>query len=212
MATSTGSFDDRVAESIPFHLKGYDGIVSVYYGANTDPHKAGFDALPGISFDVSACLGYPVMAARIEAYHGAGYRMLCGWIQIITSVYTDSRDGGDTRTETFVSLDVAPSLQEADLPFCTFGFLPQMFDAPCLNLGDHAELRWTADTFLTTVPLRSRAEGISRLLGFRWGYIENNVPDEAPTLLPLEVTGEQAWHEHLAYLREQYGNWRFERA
>ncbi len=206
------SFYDRVTKLIPFNLKGYNGKLSVYYGVNDDPIMTGFDSLPGIHFDINSCRGYPIIHARIEDYEGSGYRTFCGWIQIVTSVYLDSRDRKEARSETFTSADVAPSFHEADVPFATYGYLPQLFDAPCLNLGDHAELSWTADTFLTTVPIRSRDEEISWLLGFRWGYVENDIPDEKPTLLSLEVTDGQEWNKHAAYLRKHYSNWKFKSA
>lgn len=204
--------DNPVTRAIPFSLKGYEGVVSVAYGADPDPARAGFDALPGFPFDLALCRGYPVMEARIARYGGSGYRMLCGWIQLVTGVYTEPGDGGEARTQRHVSVDMAPAFEEVDSPFCVFGMLPRMFDAPALNLGPHAELRWTADTFLTTVPLRSRDEGIQRLVGFRWGYTENNLPDQGPALLPLEVTGPEAWEAHLPFLRSRYPNWRFDEA
>lgn len=206
------SFYNKAAEIIPFNLKGYNGKVSVYYGVNDDPIKVGFDSLPGIHFNINLCCGYPIIHARIDNYAGSGYRMFCGWVQIITSVYLDSRDSRKARSETFVSDDSAPAFQEIEFPFASYGYLPQLFDAPCLNLGNFAELRWTADTFLTTVPVRSRDEEISWLAGFRWGYLENDIPDEKPTLLPLEVTDGQIWNKHVAYLRKQYSNWRFKSA
>ena len=206
------SFYESVTKVIPFNLKGYKGKVSVYYGVNDDPIRAGFDSLPQIGFDINLCRGYPIIHARIEDYEGSGYRMFCGWIQIVTSVYLDAGDNKKTRSETFVATDIAPAFEEAEMPFASYGYLPQLFDAPCLNLGDYAELRWTADTFLTTVPMRSRDEEISWLLGFRWGYIENDIPDEKPILLPLEITNEQIWNDHAAYLRQQYGQWRFKNA
>jgi len=85
--------------------------------------------------------GYPIIHARIEAYAGSGYRMLCGWIQIVTSVYLDSHDNENAWSETFVSADIAPAFQEIEFPFASYGYLPQLFDAPCLNLGNHVELR-----------------------------------------------------------------------
>ena len=79
------SFYDCAAELIPFNLKGYNGKVSVYYGVNDDPIKVGFNSLPGIPFDIQLSRGYPIIHARIETYAGSGYRMFCGWIQIVTS-------------------------------------------------------------------------------------------------------------------------------
>jgi len=206
------SYYDCVTELIPFNLKGYNGKVSVYYGVNDDPIKVGFDSLPGIPFDIGASQGYPVIHARIDDYEGSGYRMFCGWIQIVTSIYQDSHDSQMAQSTTFVSADVAPAFQDTGTPFAAHGYLPQLFDAPCLNLGGQARLTWCADTFLTTAPMRSRDEEISWLLGFRWGYLENNIPDEQPTLLPLEVTDGKAWNQHLAFLQQQYRHWRFKSA
>jgi hypothetical protein len=203
------SWHDRTAASIPFTLKGRKGQVAVSYGMNDDPVKAGFDSLPGLNFDIDRCRGYPAMHARIESYEGSGYRTFCGWIQIVTNIYLDSHEPGQATPETFVSIDVAPAFQELKIPFASHGNLPQFFDAPCLNLGGYAELRWTADTFLTSIPTRSRDEEIAWLLGFRWGYTENDIPGESPTLLPLEVTDAQVWNQHLPFLREQYESWKF---
>jgi hypothetical protein len=206
------SFYDRATMLIPFNLKGYNGKVSVYYGVNDNPIKVGFDSLAGLNFDIDGCRGYPVMHALIESYEGSGYRTFCGWVQIVTNVYFDSHNREESRTETFVSMDVAPAFQESDIPFASYGNMPQLFDAPCLNLGKYAELRWTADTFLTSIPTRSRDEEVSWLLGFRWGYLEKDIPNEKPTLLPLEVTEPQVWNKHLPYLREQYRSWKFKNA
>jgi hypothetical protein len=203
------SFYNCAAKLIPFKLKGYNGKVSAYYEVNDDPIRVGFDSLPGIPFDIHLSRGYPVIHARIENYEGSGYRLFCGWIQIVTSVYRDSYDPKLARSETFISTDTAPAFDETGIPFAAYGYLPQLFDAPCLNLGNAADLCWTADTFLTTVPMRSREEGISWLLGFRWGYTENDIPSEKPTLLPLEVTAGQIWNDHIPFLREQFHDWRF---
>jgi len=74
-------------------------------------------------------------------------------------------------------------------------------------------LEWVADTFLTTVPLRSRDEEISWLLGFRWGYIEYDTPEQRPViLLPLEITEERDWNAHLSFLADQFPSWQFGKA
>jgi hypothetical protein len=205
-------FYDRAAKFISFNLRGYSGKVAVYYGINDDPIKVGFDFLAGLNFNIDLSRGYPVIHARIESYEGSGYRTFCGWIQIVTSVFLDSHDKEISQAKTFVSLDIAPSFRESDIPFASLGNLPQLFDAPCHNLREYAELYWTADTFLTTIPTRSRDEGISWLLGFRWGYVESDVSDQKPVLLPLEVTDAQAWNRHIPYLLKEYNSWMFNSA
>jgi hypothetical protein len=206
------SLYERSAARIPFTLNGCGGQVAVYYGANDDPAKAGFDALAGLGFDMQLCRGYPVVHARIERYAGWGYRTFCGWIQVITRVDVTAHDPARAETRMTASVDLAPSLQASDMPFCAYGNLPQLFDAPCHNLGSSAQLRWIADTFLTTLPARSREEEIQWLLGFRWGYTETDILGRAPVLLPLAVTGPQAWHAQLATLRQAYPGWRFRKA
>lgn len=206
------SFYNQIAKLIPFSLSGYNGEVAIYYGINDAPVKVGFDSLTGLNFNIELCCGYPVIHARIENYEGSGYRTFCGWIQIVTSVYSNSHDKAKAQTEIFISVDIAPALHESDIPFASYGNLPQLFDAPCHNLGEFAELCWTADTFLTTVPARSRNEEISWLLGFRWGYIETDIPHQKPVLLPLEVTDAQIWNRHIPYLSKEYSKWRFKSA
>jgi len=197
-------------QRIPFALKGHSGCVSVYYGPNDDAIKAGFDAIPGIDFPFELCHGYPAMHARIESFTGSGYRTICGWIQIITRKTFTPADKARINPKRSCAIDVFPAMRESGVPFVCYGDLPSIFDAPCRNLGDNAELKWTADTFLTTVPLRSRNTEISWLLGFRWGYREYDNPIEKPvTLLPLETTDAEVWNSHLPFLRREFDTWRF---
>jgi hypothetical protein len=204
------SFYDRPAAQIPFRLNGYDGTAAVFYGMNDDPRKAGFDMIPGLNFNVDICRGYPLMHARIEKYAASGYRTACAWIQIVTNSRVRSTVQGEMDIEKSVSIDIAPAMSEAGIPFASFGNYPQIFDAPCYNLGSDAELKWVADTFLTTLPMRSKTEEIRWLLGFRWGYIEYENPEENPVvLLPLAVTDPSIWNNHLDFLRNECGGWKF---
>ena len=206
-------FFPKAQKLIPFTLAGCQGQVAVYYGPNRDVVKAGFDALPGIPFPIALCEGYPAMQAQIESYAGAGYRMICGWIQIVTreELASAGQDWADARRP--CSVDVAPAMSEIGLPFAVFGALPSFFDAPCRNLGKSAALKWTADTFLTTTPFRSRDEEITWLLGFRWGYYEYAPDLEKPVaVLPLQATGVEAWNAHLPFLRQEFAAWKFKEA
>ena len=165
--------------------------------------------LGDLGFDPELCRGYPLLVARVEEFGGTGYRSLCGWIQIVTRGDLDGHDPATARRQVSSSVDVMPAFEALGLPFAGFGSLPQFVDAPCRNLGASAELRWTADTFLVTVPLRTRTEPIEPLCGFRWGYVETDRPAEWPTLLPLEVTGPEAWSGHLEYLSRTFPDWTF---
>jgi hypothetical protein len=206
-------FFPTAQELIPFTMAGCQGQVAVYYGPNRDVVKAGFDALPGIPFSITLCEGYPAMQAQIESYAGAGYRMICGWIQIVTREELASAGQDWANARRSCSVDVAPAMSEIGLPFAVFGALPSFFDAPCRNLGNSVALKWTADTFLTTTPFKSRDEEITRLLGFRWGYYEYAPDLEKPVaVLPLEVTGVEVWNGHLPFLRQEFAAWKFKEA
>ena len=210
---TTESYFPKAQKVIPFTLADRQGQVAVYYGPNDDAVKAGFDAIQGINFPVELCHGFPVIHARIENYAGSGYRTFCGWIQIITRMDFAADDVERTNPRRSCSLDIAPALEALRLPFAVFGVLPSFFDAPCLNLGDNAALTWIADTFLVTVPVRTRQEKILRLLSFRWGYREYANPEQNPvTLLPLEVTDAEIWNSHLPFLRKEFDDWRFKEA
>jgi len=204
------SVGTQTVQQIPFTLNDRPGRVVVTYGPNRDPVAAGFDALPGIHFDLALCLGFPVMQAQIESYAGSGYRTLCGWIQIVTRECHARQDVERANLLRSRSVDLAPSMYGAGIPWVAFGTLPSIYDAPCLNLGDNAELTWIADTFLTTIPLRSREAEIEWLLGFRWGYREYDPALGEPVeLLPVQVTDGQAWNQHLEFLRREFDTWKF---
>jgi hypothetical protein len=204
------SLDNQPAIVIPFSLNEHDGKVVVYYGKNDDPIKAGFDIVPDLNFEIDLVRGYPMMHARVENYSGSGYRMLCGWIQIVTEEFYPSEGG---RIDKSVFVDVLPSMQVFGIPFASFGYLPQLFDAPAHNIGKHAKLRWVADTFLTTVPMRSTEGRISCITGFRWGYVEHDNPKRKPTsILPLEIISKEVWNSHVPLLEKEYNAWNFGRA
>ena len=184
--------------------------MAVRYGVTEDPVNVGFDVIPGIPFDVGLCRGYPNIHGVIDRYDGSGYRGLCAWIQVITGKRYRTVDDRTAPADTAMDIDKLPSLAGIDMPFAVFGRLPEWFDAPCRNLNGAKRLHWTADTFLTTLPVRSRNESIRHLAGFRWGYLEYDPAAHRPVSpLPLEVTGAEAWNGLLAFLRKASPGWRF---
>ncbi|HEV2271937.1 MAG TPA: hypothetical protein VGR92_20985 [Steroidobacteraceae bacterium] len=196
--------------TIPFTLEGRAGRLAVTYGVTEDPVKVGFDAIPGIPFDIRLCRGYPNVRAVIDSYGGTGYRGFCGWIQVITGKRYSAVDDHMPPARVEVDIDKLPAIADIDMPFAVLGHLPEWFDAPCRNLNGYKRLHWTADTFLTTLPIRSRKESIRRLAGFRWGYVEYDPAARRPVApLPLEVTGGDAWNGLLPFLRKASPGWRF---
>ena len=184
--------------------------MAVTYGVTEDPVAAGFDVVPNLPFDIALCRGYPNIRGVIESYGGSGYRGLCGWIQVVTGKRYRAGSEDEASADTSIDVDKLPSIGGLDVPFAVFGYLPEWFDAPCRNLNGYARLRWTADTFLTTIPLRSRKEGIQRLAGFRWGYVEYDpATHRSVSPLPVEITGGDAWNVLLPFLRKASPGWRF---
>jgi hypothetical protein len=180
---------------IPFHLRGYDGSVAVYYGVNRDPHLTGFDLL-NLSFDLALTIGYPTLRATID-YDGPGYRAYMGWVQLITN-----RDPATGAAE--VGVDLSPIHEDLESPFAEYGAPPTFFDAPANP--DHETEDWIADTFLAVCPDIARTRRVAALLGFRWGYA---LRERHPTPLPLERTGVAVWDQHLSVLRERFPSWEF---
>ncbi len=187
--------EDAPALTIPFHLRGYDGQVSVFYRASHDPHQTGYDALD-LPFDLALTEGYPACHA-IVSYSGQGYRAYMGWIQLITN--RDPATGAES-----VSNDVMPIHEDVDSPFAVFGYAPTFFDAPANP--DHETEDWIADAFLVACPGVARTRRVAALLGFRWGY---TLRARKATPRPLAIADAATWDHHLSVLRERYPNWEF---
>lgn len=187
---------------IPFHHEHRDGTVAVRIRRVADATEAGFDVLPNLPFGPDAAVGYPSMSAAL-AYEGEGYRQLMGWVQIVHSV----RSWGDGRVVTASEVDRSPAWYDVDIPFFTFGYAPSIYDAPARNRNGARHLDWRADTFLTTVPRRTRSEPIRRLASFRWGYTESDTETRPPALAVPEETTAAAWERSLGPLQQQFPQW-----
>ncbi len=186
---------DTPALTMPFHLRGYEGQVTVFYRENRDPHRAGYDALD-LPFDLTLTEGYPTCLATVT-YAGQGYRGYMGWIQIVTN--RDPATGAE-----IASNDMMPMHEDVDSPFATFGYAPSFFDAPANP--DHETEDWIADAFLVACPGIARTRRIAALLGFRWGYTLR-AKKAAPT--PIAIVDAATWDSHLPLLRERYPSWEF---
>jgi len=201
---------NNLITQIPFCLNDKKGIVEVCYEKNNSVHKSGFDLLSGLNFNAEMCIGYPTMRASIKSYEGTGYYTACAWIQIITDRFFSLVK--DTSPKEIVSeVDVSNNMRKREVPFFSYGYPAEIYDAPCNNLGKYARLEWIADTFLVTLPSRMNNDIISYLVGFRWGYEESEIETNRHVkILPLEVTDSTVWNGHLAMLRDNFPNWNFE--
>jgi len=204
--------NEMTIENVPFVLNHQPGILEVEYEANQSAAKSGFELFAGNSFDVEMCISYPTMRARIKSYAGTGYATACAWIQIVTRREFPALDAIEP-VNIEPSVDAHPTLAELGIPFFAFGFPAEVFDAPCNNLNGLVKLEWVADTFLVTLPSRVNDDTISQLAGFRWGYSEYDLDGKRQVgINPLVVTGPAAWNQHVALLRNQFPQWRYDEA
>nr|WP_221374793.1 hypothetical protein [Actinoplanes polyasparticus] len=193
-----------VALQIPFRHHDRDGQVSVLVTKVVNGIDAGFDILPGLPFGPETAAGYPSMSATVS-YEGAGYRKLTGWIQVV-----HTRRTWDHANEVVASeVDSGPVWAEADSPFFAHGYPAAIYDAPSNNLNGAHHLEWRADTFLVTVPLRSRSEPITLLASFAWGYNESADPKTAPSIVAPVATSRERWHECSEVLERGFPAWRW---
>ena len=172
------------------HL-GYQGRVMAWVERTLDPALLG--AWEGAK-DLANC------TATIE-FDGRGYLQRFGWVQLVRS--TDNVFAGEAFEmdpfDPFGLYEYAPS------PYCWYGNLPTLFDAP--SRDERVRLDWIAHSFLAVSPGRGNRRVVTPLLGFSWGF---HITDEGVVNLqdvaPLTAAD---WNDHLPYLHECYPGWKF---
>ena len=95
-------------------------------------------------------------------------------------------------------LDVPDDLREKGMPYFTYGYPAELFDAPCRNLRNSKKLIWRAYTYLVDIPTRINGNRLSCLAGFSWGYTENILSEV--TLLDFQLLDQKDWKMHRHYL------------
>lgn len=98
-------------------------------------------------------------------------------------------------------LDVDDDLRRAGVPYFAYGFPPELYDAPCKNLGNNEELTWTAYIYLVDIPSRMNHNKLSYIAGFSWGYIDNY--KGLVSLLDFRLLTSSAWNNHLPFLQRE---------
>src|SRR5215472_13636595 len=92
-----------------------------------------------------------------------------------------------------------------DLPYCWFGFAPELFDTPFR--GDRSrDLDWEAHSWLCTSPGSLLSREVAVLVGFRWGFQirSGDVVIAGPSALESV-----AWNADLPILVQRCPSWRF---
>ena len=168
-------------------LAGSEGHVDVAVAVNHDPQALGCR---------EAARGFPYCSATIT-HPVRGYLAALGWIQLVRS--TDNVSGGAA-----FEVDPFEPLGPTSHPFCFFGFLPALFDAP--SRDPIRDMEWVAHAFLCR-PGEDEQE-VQPILGFAWGFTVRSgvITASGPEALPL-----QAWEAHLAVLAHAHPTWSFAR-
>ena len=174
-----------------FHHLGYQGRVVAFIERTVDPALLG--AWEGAK-DLANC------TATIE-FEGRGYLQRFGWVQLVRS--TDNAFQGEKFEmdpfDPFELYDRAPT------PYCWYGTLPTLFDAP--SRDERVRLDWTAHSFLAVSPSRGNRRVVTPLLGFSWGF--HIADDGAVRLQDIAPLTAPDWHSHLPYLHDTYPEWQF---
>ena len=176
---------------IPFMHKGYKGRVTAFVERTTDP--AIWGAWQGAK-DLANC------TATIE-FDGRGYLQRFGWVQLVRS--TDNAFQGEGfEMDPF---DPFGLYERAPIPYCWYGTLPTLFDAP--SRDERVSLDWIAHSFLAVSPPRGNRRVVTPLLGFSWGF---HIADNGNvTLQDVAALSAADWQSHLSYLRDTYPEWQF---
>jgi len=153
-----------------------------------------------------------ILGARDSAFHlpncratvefaGRGYLQLFGWVQLVRS--TDNAFQGEKfEMDPF---DPFKLYERAPSPYCWYGILPTLFDAP--SRDDRVYLDWVAHSFLAASPLRGDRRIVTPLLGFSWGF---HIADHGNvTLRPTTPLTAADWQSHIPYLQDCYSEWSF---
>jgi hypothetical protein len=174
-----------------FSYLGYKGRVVAFVERTVDPAMVG--AHEG-AIDLANC------TATIE-FAGRGYLQRFGWIQLVRS--TDNAFQGEKfEMDPF---DPFGLYERAPTPYCWYGTLPTLFDAP--SRDERVHLDWTAHSFLAVSPACGNRRAVTPLLGFSWGF---HITDNAQVRLdPIASLTAADWESHLPYLRECYPEWTF---
>jgi hypothetical protein len=191
--------DGLTLTTIPFPLRGTDGLVTVQYGANDDPVRWGYAVLQLDWFRPELVRGYPVMQASV-ACPAEGYAADMGWLQVVRY---EIRDPGEEGTVTV--FDTRPQLAETGMPYAAFGIRPTFFDAP--SIEGLREVNWHADTFLVFTPDAVMSRVLRPLCGFNWGF---RIHEGKVFLDPSIVADAGDWEKILPDLRERFPSWTFE--
>jgi hypothetical protein len=200
---------ETVVLEISFIHNEKKGTIEACYEENKSPIDSGFDIVKDLVPDINMCIGYPTVHAYLKDFEGNGFRKFFGWIQIITLEFYNLKES-KYPDNVMSQVDVTPNMKENGIPFFSFGCPADLYDAPCNNFSDCFRLKWSADTFLVTMPSFLNGETITYLAGFRWGYEDSRSDNNHKVeIVPIETIDASDWSNHLTLLNRDFPKWNF---
>lgn len=172
-----------------FEHEGHAGTVGVTCVPSADPVAIGKDA---------ADRGFPVCAAEVRLPGAEGYYRFCGWVQLVRS--SDDAFGG-----TDFEPDPLGPFADSVSPFCFFGSLPTLFDAPSRQRGTPVD--WTAQSFLAVLATEEGTRAVRAVGGFTWGFALEAGGDV--NLKRPALHRATAWEARHGVLARAYPSWAF---
>ena len=113
-----------------------------------------------------------------------------------------------TKNEEIKFVDVPAAMR--GIPFSSYGYPAEKYDAPVNSYGLGNDLIWTAKSFLVDMPSFVNNDSISFLAGFSWGYIERSSDNGRNIeIVPIEAIEQNEWLEEVSFLKENCSNWNF---
>ena len=184
---------------IPYSHDGKSCLMEIEYAVNSDPITSGFEIVKGLVPDLNICIGYPTMHAYIKEHEGYGFCKYCGFIQIVTM-----------KSE-YKSIKIIDSPYAMNgIPFSSYGYPAEIYDAPVNNYGLGNMLTWNAKTFLVNMPSFVNGNIVSFLAGFEWGYTESGSDNgKNIEIIPVRILAKEGWTQEISFLNENCPNWDF---
>lgn len=179
---------------MPFEHRGRRGTIRAVVQPTEDPARWGLRT-EDFGEHLRLATGFPACLAVVD-HPAQGYDRLMGWVQVVWSGPAGRRAG---------EFDPWAAFADLDLPYCWFGFAPELFDAPFR--GDRSrDLDWEAHSWLCTSPGSLVSREVAVLAGFRWGFQirAGEVVIAGPSALESLT-----WNGDLPILERRCPSWRF---